>query len=298
LLRQIGEFGIIVLKDFGSVLAMHAETRAEALAALREVYDGAWTRILGSAGGKTLAWHGKVGIIFAVTEVIDTHHAVIGAMGDRFLLSRLKPTAGKTHFTRALIHAGGGKQMREELAEAVGELFAARRAEVCRKISNAEVDAIGKAVALAVRLRGAVERDRRTREMEAIYGAEGTGRIGLALERLLAGLDTLGMNRERALAVAKNVALDSVPPLRRRAYDHLCAATKDGGFIDTAAMATALNLPTNTTRRVLEDLNAHGLISRDSQGQGKADLWGKTNWEEAEDAAERAQREAETQGEA
>jgi hypothetical protein len=62
LLRQIdgfGGFGIICLKDFGSILSMHAETRAETLAALREVYDGAWTRHLGSAGGKTLSWKGK-----------------------------------------------------------------------------------------------------------------------------------------------------------------------------------------------------------------------------------------------
>jgi hypothetical protein len=62
LLRQIdgfGGFGIICLKDFGSVLSMHAETRAETLAALREVYDGSWTRHLGSAGGKTLSWKGK-----------------------------------------------------------------------------------------------------------------------------------------------------------------------------------------------------------------------------------------------
>ena len=53
------------------MLSMHAETRAETLAALREVYDGAWTRHLGSAGGKTLSWKGKVVVIFAATEVID-----------------------------------------------------------------------------------------------------------------------------------------------------------------------------------------------------------------------------------
>ena len=59
-------------------------------------------------------------------------------------------------------------------------------------------------------------RDYRSREMEAIYGAEGTARIGLALERLLAGLETLGMDRKKALAVVEAVALDSVPPQRRR----------------------------------------------------------------------------------
>ena len=44
LLRQIGAFGFISLKDFGSILSMHADGKAEVLAALREIYDGAWTR--------------------------------------------------------------------------------------------------------------------------------------------------------------------------------------------------------------------------------------------------------------
>ena len=201
LLRQIdgfGGFGIICLKDFGSVLSMHAETRAETLAALREVYDGAWTRHLGSAGGKTLSWKGKVAVIFAATEVIDSHHSVIGAMGDRFLLSRLKPVAGRKQFSRALKHAGGSiSQMRKELAGAVTRLFARRRTEASQ-IDDEEMQAIGKAIALAVRLRGAVARDYRSREIEAIFGAEGTARIGLALERLLAGLETLGMDRSRS----------------------------------------------------------------------------------------------------
>src|SRR5215475_1823960 len=63
LLRQINDFGIISLKDLGSVLSMHPETKAEVLAALREIYDGSWTRHLGSDGGRTLAWRGKVGVL-------------------------------------------------------------------------------------------------------------------------------------------------------------------------------------------------------------------------------------------
>ena len=196
----------------------NAETRAETLAAMREIYDGRWTRHLGSAGGKSLTWKGKVAIVFAATEVIDAHHAVIGAMGDRFLLSRLKPVPGKKQFARALKHAGTGMgEMRKELAEAVKNLFTSRRTKATA-IKTEEAEEIGKAIALAVRLRGAVARDYRSREIEAIYQAEGTARIGLALERLLAGLDTLGMDRKQALAIVKEVALDSVPPLRRRAY--------------------------------------------------------------------------------
>jgi bifunctional DNA primase/polymerase-like protein len=279
LLRQIGEFGIISLKDFGSVLSMHPETKAEMLAALREIYDGAWTRHLGSDGGRTLAWKGKVGLLFGATGVYDSHYSVVGALGDRFLLSRLAP-AGRGQFDQALKHGGAGTaQMRKELAAAVARLFAGRQSEP-RPIANDEIRFIDDVILLAVRLRGAVERDRQSRQIEAVYGAEGTARIGLALERLLAGLDTLGVERELALSVVRAVALDSVPPARRRAYEHLTALRRDGKeAASTTAVAEILALPSVTTRRVLEDLTAYGLIERRTQGQGKADLWAVRNWE-------------------
>jgi hypothetical protein len=56
LLREVGDFGILTCKDFGSVLSMHREGRGQVLAALREVYDGAWTRHVGTDGGRMLHW--------------------------------------------------------------------------------------------------------------------------------------------------------------------------------------------------------------------------------------------------
>jgi hypothetical protein len=90
LLPKIGDFGILVLKDFGSVLSMRPDTKAEILAALREIYDGSWTRHIGTDGGLTLTWSGKLGLIFGATEAYDNHHSVIGSLGDRFLLCRLR----------------------------------------------------------------------------------------------------------------------------------------------------------------------------------------------------------------
>jgi hypothetical protein len=283
LLRQIGDFGILVLKDFGSVLSMRPEAKAEVLAALREVYDGEWTRHLGTEGGRTLHWKGKVGLLFGCTGVIDSHHSVIGAMGERFLLSRLEPAEGQ--FKRALQHVGDKtKQMRKERAEAVARLFAGRR-PLPHPLSDEEIERIDRIVSLVVKLRGPVERDRQSREIEAVYGAEGTGRIGLALERLLAGLDTLGIERPTALDVVESVAMDSVPPIRRNAYEHLNAEDRELEFVrdkddavigtgtPTSEVAKALDLPTNTVRRALEDLNAYGLAQRIVQGPGKPDLW-------------------------
>ena len=89
LLAELGRFGNIVCKDFGSVLSESAETRAGLLAALREIYDGAWCRRVGTGGGLTLAWTGKAGLVAGVTETIDRHSATMGALGERFLLYRM-----------------------------------------------------------------------------------------------------------------------------------------------------------------------------------------------------------------
>ena len=84
------------------------------------------------------------------------------------------------------------------------------------------------------------------------------------MERLLAGLETLGMDRKKALAVVEDVALDSVPPLRRPAYEHL--RDHRGDELKTPDIAAALGLPTNTVRRALEDLTAYRLVTRISGG--------------------------------
>jgi hypothetical protein len=270
LLRQMGDFGIITLKDFGSILSMRPDAKAEVLAALREIYDGAWTRHLGTDGGRMLAWKGKVGLLFGATGVIDSHYGVIGAMGDRFLLSRVAPVA-QGQFGQALKHQGAATaQMRQELAEAVAGLFTAQRPPP-RPLSDKEIERIDRIIMLVVKLRGAVERDRHSREIEAVYGAEGTARIGLTLERLLAGLDTLGVERSTALDVIEAVAMDSVPPIRRQAYEYLQSI--GDCFAETSAVAQAIGLPTNTVRRALEDLVAYGVAERSGQGPGKSDLW-------------------------
>jgi hypothetical protein len=268
LLQQIGDFGIIALKDFGSILSMRPDTKAETLAALREIYDGRWTRLLGTDGGKQLHWEGKLGLIFGATGVIDAHYSVLATMGDRFLLNRLA-LVQDGQFEHALKHAGSANgRMRRELAEAVGHLFAGRRSEA-RPISKEETASLNKTISLMVRLRAPVERDRHSREVEAIYGAEGTARVGMMLVQLLAGLDVLGVERKQALALVESVAMDSVPPIRRGAYE----IVEKYSDVDTADVALSLGLPTNTVRRALEDLAAYRLVERHSQGAGKADRW-------------------------
>ena len=108
LLREIGDQGIVIMKDFNTVLAMHRDARARVIAALREIYDGQWTRHLGTDGGIRLSWSGKVGLIAGCTPHLDRHHAVISAMGERFVFCRMLPA-----------DAGCGRRETPPRAEAV-----------------------------------------------------------------------------------------------------------------------------------------------------------------------------------
>jgi hypothetical protein len=279
LLKQVSNPGILCLKDFTSILTMRPDAKAEILGVLREIYDGHYVRRLGTDGGRELEWKGKLGLIFGCTNVIDTHYSVENALGNRFLLSRLEPN--RKQFACALKHTGASLViMRRELAGSVTTLFATPRPDPQLLDPDAdEFKRLDRVVNLIVHLRGAVERDRYKRDIQSFHGAEGPARIGLALERLLAGLDTLGVDREIALDVVESVALDSVTPVRRNVYDYLLIPLPGAAPSDplpwrtTTDIATQIRLPNVTIHRVLEDLNGYGLCERHNRGAGVATLW-------------------------
>src|SRR5207249_3044353 len=102
--------GILLLKDFTSIIEMHRDARAEVLAALRELYDGRWDRSIGVDGGRTLTWTGHLGLIAGCTTAIDSAHAVIATMGTRFISIRLQASHRVAH--AALEHVGRETAMR------------------------------------------------------------------------------------------------------------------------------------------------------------------------------------------
>jgi len=276
LLREIGEGpAILLLKDFGSVLSMNREARASVLAALREVYDGSWTRHLGVDGGRTLAWQGKVGLLGGVTPAVDSHHTVMGALGERFVLYRLPEIDADAQARRALDHVGRERQMRVDLARAAGEVLDTVDA---RMLSASPSDAISEGLVslatLAVRARSAVERDSYSREVTLIPASEAPARFALVLLRLWNGLRAIGVDERGTHAIVAKAALDSMPQIRRQVLGVLVG----GGVFSTAEVAEAIGYPSSTTRRACEDLVGHGVVVRAAGGQGKADLWSASDF--------------------
>ena len=287
LLREIGEYGIVLAKDFGSVLSMNKDTRAAMLAGLREIYDGSWTRRVGVDGGRKLHWEGKLGLIGGCTPAIDRHHAVIAAMGDRFVLFRIggrvedetsKQKRSKQLIRRALLGSGDEKQLRRKLSEAVAGLFAGIEGREPRDITDDEIEFLSALAILVVRCRSAVERDGQSREIAAVPQSELPARVVKQLERLLAGLDVIGLDRDMALRVIAKVALDNMPAVR---LNVIAALYELGDGAATTQIAEKTGLPSTATRRALEDLTAHGVINREPQGQGMADLWHLASWARA-----------------
>jgi predicted transcriptional regulator len=77
----------------------------------------------------------------------------------------------------------------------------------------------------------------------------------------------------RGLDVAKRIAEDSVPPVRRS----VLAFVRGQGRSNTSAVATSLGLPTNTTTRALEDLALLGILLRTKESEAT----NAPNWWEA-----------------
>jgi len=277
LLREIGAGpGILLCKDFGSILSMNRDARASVLAALREVYDGSWTRHLGTDGGRTLSWQGKVGLIGGVTPAVDSHHAVMGALGERFLLFRLPDMDADAQAHRALEHIGNETKMRVELARAASDVLqAVDVARLTAVASEALRDELVALATLTVRARSAVERDAYSREVTLIPQSEAPARFALVLLRLWNGLRAIGLGEQRTQELVAKAALDSMPQVRRQVLEVLVERSVE---VATGDIGEAIGYPTTTTRRACEDLAGHGVVARIPGGNGKADRWRVTEF--------------------
>ena len=265
LLRRVPDGGHLLLKDFTSILEMHRDSRAEFLAALREIHDGRWSREVGTEGGRTLNWEGRLGVIAGCTTAIDLAHEVISQMGPRFVLVRL--TRDKAIAAAAYRHEGEEKAMRTALRTAVAGLLEHLPG---RAFEKAEArDSIIALASYAALGRSPVAR-KMGGEIALVMDEEAPTRMTKTLVRLWRASGLLGLTRQEAWRLIARVGLDSIPKLRRVILDDLARRIVAASTTD---IAETVRHPTQTTRRSLEDLAAHQMVTRLPGGQGKADKW-------------------------
>lgn len=259
LLRKLGS-GVLVIKDVTSILSMNRELRGQVLGALREVYDGSWSRNVGTDGGQTLDWVGRVTVVGAVTTAWDSHHAVVASMGDRFVLCRVDSSTGRQHAgRRAIGNTGSEAVMRAELSEAVAGVLAGMDPTPVT-VTEAETDRLLAAADLVTLARTAVERDYQGNVIDA-HAPEMPTRFAKQLTQIVRGGVALGMERDEALRLAIRCARDSVPPLRLAVIDDVAANPGSS----TADVRKRLAKPRATVDRELQALHMLGVLDCDEE---------------------------------
>jgi hypothetical protein len=261
LLRKIGDRGLLVLKDVTSILSADRNVRAGVLAALREIYDGRWTRTVGVDGGRTLTWTGRITVVGACTTAWDSAHGVISIMGDRFVLIRSDSKIGREEAGKQAIHNTGLETaMRDELAAAVGGLVGHIDATATYVLEETEVRQLIKAANIVTHARTAVERDYKGDILDA-HSPEMPTRFVKQLTQLVRGGLALGMRRAAALRLALRCARDSFPPLRSEILLDLARSPE----ARPADVSKRIVKPYRTVRRELEALHTLGLLRCDEE---------------------------------
>ena len=273
LLREIGDQGLLVLKDFSSVISMRPEKMGEVVAALREIYDCKWDRSVGAAAGapaRTVPWRGKMGLLTACTPAIDRHHKIMAEMGERFTFYRYPATDGYEETSAALSDRDPAVR-RDYLRmcfavfnESVDEIVQCADALRMSMVERHRLISLG---SLAAMCRGTVSRHKFTREVEEMAYAEVPARLTRVLGLLYRALIACQLQRRECWRTVVKIGLDSMPQTRRKAMLVLGGKSEP---VPLKVLADVTGVHPQTMRRALEDLALLGVIEQSgADGKGR-----------------------------
>ncbi len=288
--------GIFTFKDFTSVLEMNKIARDEILSQLREIYDGSYRKSFGT--GETLEWKGKVGFIAGVTEAVDIFQGMYNILGERFMQYRMTQPSRKGATRKGIKNSHTIEKIRQEMKE----LFASyinnfKTPDSIPEIPDDWFEEIVDLSNFATLARSGVMRDPFLRDITNVFSPEMPIRFAKQLATLAQMFILMG-SRDSDRIILRKIAFSSISKNRMRVFHFLSQERvvvklagrnivsgdrdkDDYGLaqdtIDseeewtTKSIAVAMGLPTNTARRVLQDINAQGFIIRGKSGS--ADTW-------------------------
>lgn len=264
ILRMVGDHGGVLLNDFTSVLSLSQDILKRVLTVFRESYSGRWTRSIGSEGGRSMQWTGKVMFIAGCTGEIDQHHQVSASLGERWIYYRLDRIDGFAQSKRALLNSAR-HNWEEDLRSLVHAFFTALDLNFGnitprRELTDAEMIRIICMAGVAARCRSAVTRDTysATKDIVAVPEQEVESRLATSLGQLYIGMDYIGVPDAEKWRLVGKVALDSMPRLRRVVVD---AAAESGGAT-LAELRELTGCSKSVVNRVVEELEIFGILGK------------------------------------
>ena len=239
---------LVIMKDYGTCLALGYEQTMQVLAILRESFDG--------QVGKKFAHIDRsykihFNMICAATAAADTNAATCQQLGERFI--RYRPESIIVPYPAKPDVSPKAKEITKAFLENV---YIPNEAPVY------PTDKLFKAACVAAKLRTHTIRDHRAHEIEEVPGFESPYRMVHQLEKTYGGVLVVSGDKALAEKLALRLALDSIPPRRRGLFNLI----KEKPGINTVEITKAMSLGPTVVRNVLDDCFALGLLVREQPG--------------------------------
>lgn len=270
LLKRIGNYGIMVMKEFNTLLDMRQDQRGAILSQLRSVYDGHLIKQTGL--GESIEWKGKISFLGACTEKFFQAMETLDAAGPRFtvyVLPVLSDLERKERLTKVKEKGHLFPTTRIKLRDMVAD-FVKEKIHTIGSSSSIEIpEDFDETINLIADFTGValthVGKDWKGRVDDIFDSPDGT-RFYLAARKLTQAMMSLTdgepvlLERDR-LAIIK-MMFDTIPRKRHKILKVLCQFNE----MNTKAMAHYLHLPTDIVRVTLQELDAMRVVARRSSG--------------------------------
>lgn len=284
LLNKIPKGGVMVFKDFTSVLSKNSDAKRIIMGQLREIYDGTYVKRTGT--GDDIMWSGKIGALAGVTESVYQHLESLSVMGDRFMLYQIPQPDRKKMLRFKLDQERDGKTEDVQMPLA-RDIVHEYMQHAYQNLTNINVhlprsveDEIIAVADFCTMVRSGIITNEFTGDIQFVPQPEMPARM---FEQMLAlgatfaymrKLDDPSLPDDEALTnedlkIMYKIAYDSIPVTRRIALNYL---VRFSAGVDTAGLATKINYPSKVVQSWLEQLNALGVVRRARNYRG-TNVW-------------------------
>ena len=285
LLHKIPYGGVMIFKDFTSMISKNEQSRMTIMGQLREIYDGAYVKRTGN--GEDVLWTGKIGAIAGVTETIFQHMESMSAMGDRFVLYQVRQPdrVAVTKFKINKMMEGTTEYDIMPELKSMTQQYLQRAFDNMSKsealkldLSEEEIDEIVSVADFCTMVRSGMITDKYRNHISFVPTPEMPMRMfeqmhALAISFLyMRKMDNPKCDHKIApddFRVIYKIAFDSIPIVRRIALQYL---TKYSLGVTTANLARKINYESEVVSGWLTQLNSLGVVRRE-KAFGGGNLW-------------------------
>jgi len=246
-----------LLNRGGSGGGMSGQQQSGVFEALRDIYDGAYTRTMDRVSP---SWHGRVTLLAAVTPAIDQMRVHADALGPRWVYFRLRQLDKEQrklvqHMVTSRTNVNAN---RADVAELVAGVVALARERLPNTaVPDETIELVERSADIATFGRATVPRDYRG-QIDGVAHWEEPGRLTHQLLKLARSLTALNIGTEAVDRIVRRAAVSCMPTTRVLAASTL-GTLGDDEWISTNEVARRASQNRQVMRKALEDWEAIGI---------------------------------------